>query len=237
MKVDVNPKDMSQSQIQEMLDAAVHFGHKTQKWNPRMRPFIYGSRNGIHFIDLKKTQERLEKAQEFLQRTAAEGKMILLVCTKPQSFDLIKEAAKETTMPYVVNKWIGGLLTNFDTMKQRIRYFKKLRDEEESGEFEKYKKKEVSKLKKEIVKLESALGGVRNMDKLPDVVFVADVVRDSNAVFEANKLGIPVVGICDTNADPEGVDYPIPGNDDAIKSLTYLIDAVKSAILKGKNSK
>ncbi|MCA9373671.1 MAG: 30S ribosomal protein S2 [Candidatus Gracilibacteria bacterium] len=228
---------MAQSEIQSMLDAAVHFGHKTQKWNPRMRPFIYGSRNGIHFIDLQKSLEYMEKAHEFLQRASAEGKTVLLVCTKPQAFDLIKAAAKETSMPYVVNKWIGGLLTNFDTMKQRIRHFKKLRDEEESGEFEKYKKKEASKLRKEIIKLESALGGVREMDRLPDAIFVADVVRDSNAVHEAKKLGIPIVGICDTNANPEEIDFPIPGNDDAIKSLTYLIEGVKGAILKGKKSK
>lgn len=228
---------MTKDQIQEMLDAAVHFGHKTQKWNPQMRPFIYGSRNGVHFMDLQKTVEELQKAQEFLSSMAANGKLILMVSTKPQATKLIVEASKDTDMPFVVNKWMGGLLTNFDTMKQRIRYFKKLRDEEESGDFEKYTKKEASKLRKDIVKLETALGGVRNLDRLPDALFVADAVRDHNAILEANKLNIPVVAIVDSNADPSGVDYPIPGNDDAIKSLTYLISAVKSAILKGKSSK
>lgn len=220
-----------------MLDAAVHFGHKTQKWNPQMRPFIYGSRNGIHFMDLQKTVEQLQKAQDFLSDQVAHGKVILLVSTKAQATRLIVEAAKETKMPYVVNKWMGGLLTNFDTMKQRIRYFKKLREEEETGDFDKYTKKEASKLRKDIVKLETALGGVRELDRLPDVLFVADAVRDHNAILEAKKLHIPVVAIVDSNADPSGVDYPIPGNDDAIKSLTYLISAVKSAILKGKSSK
>lgn len=228
---------MPKNQIQEMLDAAVHFGHKTQKWNPRMRPFIYGSRKGVHFMDLEKTVDQIQKAQEFLGRMASTGKVILLVSTKPQATQLIVDAAKSTKMPFVVNKWLGGLLTNFDTMKQRIRYFKKLRDEEESGDFDKYTKKEASKLRKDIVKLEAALGGVRDMDRLPDVVFVADAVRDRNTVLEARKLKIPVVAIVDSNADPEGIDYPIPGNDDAIKSLTYLISAVKDGILKGKSSK
>jgi len=227
---------MPKDQIQEMFDAAVHFGHKTQKWNPKMRPFIYGSKNGIHFIDLYKTQTQLEKAQEYLKHMASNGKTILLVSTKPQAAQLIIDAANEVKMPYVVNKWMGGLLTNFGTMKHRIRYFKKLREEEKSGDFGKYTKKEAASLRKDIAKLENALGGVRDMDKMPDVVFVADTVRDKNAVLEAQKLHIPVVAIVDSNADPEGIEYPIPGNDDAIKSLTYLISAVKSAILQGKKS-
>lgn len=228
---------MAQDQVQEMLNAAVHFGHKTQKWNPKMRPFIYGSRNGIHFLDLYKTQECLEKAQEFLKHMVESGKNVLLVSTKPQAAQLIMDAAKEANMPYVVHKWMGGLLTNFGTMKHRIRYYRKLRDEEKSGDFDKYTKKEATQLRKEIAKLGTALGGVRDMEKLPDIIFVADAVRDKNAVQEAIKLRIPVVAVLDSNADPEGIDYPIPGNDDAIKSLTYLITAVKSAILQGKGSK
>ncbi|MBU0667909.1 30S ribosomal protein S2 [Patescibacteria group bacterium] len=228
---------MANDKIQEMLDAAVHFGHKTQKWNPKMRSYIYGSRNGIHFIDLYKTMDALEKAQEFLKHVVSNGKTVLMVSTKPQAAQLIIDAANETNMPYVVNKWMGGLLTNFSTMKHRIRYFRKLRDEEKSGEFAKYTKKEASALRKDIVKLETALGGVRDMEKLPDVLFIADVVRDENALYEARKLKIPVVAIVDTNSDPDGIDYPIPGNDDAIKSLTYLISAVKSAILIGKSFK
>lgn len=220
-----------------MLDAAVHFGQKTQKWNPKMKKYIYGSRNGVHIIDLQKTQENLEKASEFLRALSMNGKKVLFVCTKPQATQLIIDAANETNMYFVVNKWVGGLLTNFFTMKKRIRYFKKLRDEEKSGEFEKYTKKEAGKLKKMMVKLEAGLGGVKDMDKLPDAVFVADVVRDRIAVLEAKKLNIPLVAIVDTNADPEGIEYPIPGNDDAIKSLGYLINAVKSAMVSKKNSK
>lgn len=223
--------------IKNMLDSAVHFGHKTQKWNPKMRRYLYGDLNGVHVIDLVKTQQCLERAEEFLKGQVSTGKTVLLVCTKPQAAGLIVETAEKTGMPYVIDKWIGGLLTNFFTVKKRIRYFKKLLDEEQSGEFDKYTKKEATKLRKDIVKLKAALGGVRDLERLPDCMFVADVVRDSIAVKEANKLGIPVVGICDSNADPEGVEYPIPGNDDAIKSLTYLINAVRDAIVGGKKSK
>jgi small subunit ribosomal protein S2 len=228
---------MAKDQLQEMLDAAVHFGHKTQKWNPKMKKYIYGVRNGVHIIDLQKTQENLEKASEFIRSLSMNGRKILLVCTKPQATQLIIDTAKETNMYYVVNKWVGGLLTNFFTMKKRIRYFKKLRDEEKSGGFEKYTKKEAGKLKKMMVKLETGLGGVKDMDKMPDAVFVADVVRDHIAVSEANKLNIPVIGIVDTNSDPEGIEYPIPGNDDAIKSLSYLINAVKNAMVAKKSPK
>ncbi|HLG25964.1 MAG TPA: 30S ribosomal protein S2 [Candidatus Gracilibacteria bacterium] len=224
------PKDA----LKDMLDAAVHFGHKTQKWNPKMRRYLYGSRSGIHIFDLEKTQACLEKALDFLQQSAASGKTILLVSTKPQAAQLIVDAAGATKMPYVVHKWMGGLFTNFSTVKQRIRYFRKLREEEKTGEFAKYTKKEASVLRKDITKLESALGGVRDLERTPDVVFVADAVRDRIVVREANKIHIPVVAICDSNADPDGVQYPIPGNDDAIKSLTYLINAVKDAIVAGK---
>lgn len=227
---------MTQTQVnlKEMLDAAVHFGHKTQKWNPKMRKYIYGEKNGIHLIDLQKTQQCLEKAVEFLKHSSASGKRILLVSTKPQAAHLIVEAANAAHMPYVVHKWMGGLMTNFSTMKQRIRYFRTLKEQEKSGEFEKYTKKEAAELKKAIAKLENALGGVQELDKLPDVVFVADAVRDRIVIKEANKMKIPVVAIVDSNADPDGIAYPIPGNDDAVKSLTYLISMVKNAMVMGK---
>lgn len=233
MKANYNPKDMSKN-LQEMLDAAVHFGHKTQKWNPKMRPYIYGDKNGVHLFDLTKTEECLAKALDYLQQAAASGKTILLVSTKPQAAALLTETARATHMPFVVHKWLSGLLTNFGTMKHRIRYLRKLSDEEKNGEFSKYTKKEAAQLKKVLYKLETALGGVRDLEKLPDILFVADTVRDRIVVQEANKLKIPVVGICDSNADPDGVLFPIPGNDDAIKSLTYLITKVKDAILEGK---
>ena len=225
---------MPKDQLQEMLDSAVHFGQKTTKWNPKMKKYIYGVKNGIHIIDVQKTAECIKAVQEYLKKETSTGKRVLLVCTKPQAANLIVDMAKETGMPYVIHKWVGGLLTNFSTIKRRIKYFKKLRDEEKSGEFSKYTKKEASNLKKTMVKLESALGGVKDMEKLPDIVFVADVVRDRIAVQEATKLNIPVIGIVDSNSDPENIKYPIPGNDDAIKSLTYLINAVKGGIVAKK---
>ncbi|MBD3327897.1 30S ribosomal protein S2, partial [Candidatus Peregrinibacteria bacterium] len=232
IKASVNHKDhMANDQISKMLEAAVHFGHKTQKWNPKMRHYIYGSKSGIHIIDIYKTQLALEKAKEFISHMVSSGKNVMLVSTKPQAVDLIINTAKETNMPFVVNKWIGGLLTNFDTMRNRIRYYNKLSEEEKNGEFDKYTKKEASSLRKELEKLTNALGGLKEIDRKPDVLFVADVHRDEIAVKEAQKLNIPIIGICDTDADPDQIDYPIPGNDDSIKSLTYLIGEVKSAIL------
>ncbi len=225
---------MTKYDLNEMLEAAVHFGHKTQKWNPKMRRFIYGARNGVHIFDLQKTQDCLIKAADFLKHTAASGKVILMVSTKPQAAQLIVEAANVSKMPYVVHKWMGGLLTNWSTMKLRIRYYKMLKEQEKSGGFEKYTKKEASDLRKIIDKLETALGGVSTLEKMPDAIFVADALRDRIAIKEANKMKVPVVAIVDSNTDPDGIAFPIPGNDDAIKSLTYLINAVKDAILEGK---
>ena len=170
-----------------------------------MKKFIHCTKNGVHIFDLEKTGECLQRATDFLSHEVSKGKKVLMVSTKPQAADLIKTAAIDTGMPYVVHKWMGGLLTNFSTMKQRIKYYKKLRDEEKTGEINKYTKKEVSMLRKDIVKLESALGGVRDMDRVPDVLFVGDAVRDKIVIKEANKLNIPVVAIVDSNADPEGI--------------------------------
>lgn len=218
---------MNKDEIKKMFDCAVHIGHRTQKWNPRMKKFIYGERNGIHIINLEKTYEYLEKALAFLSKCVAEGKNVLFVSTKPQSVKLLEEAAKECRMPYVVSKWIPGLITNFSTIKTRIKYLADLRQQEETGEFDKYTKKEISKLKKIIEKLQLSLGGVQNLTSRPDVLFVMDALRDRIVVKEARRLRIPVVGIVDTNSDPTIVDYPIPGNDDAIKSLTYFIEKIK----------
>lgn len=227
---------MKKHDLNVMLEAAIHFGHKTQRWNPKIKRYLYGERNGIHIFDLAKTQEHLVKAEEFLKHSAASGKRILLVSTKPQAAHLIKDAAFAAKMPYVIHKWMGGLLTNFATMKKRIRYLRTLKEQEKTGEFEKYTKKEAANLKKVIIKLEDALGGVQELEHLPDVLFVADVVRDKIAVKEANKMKIPVIAIVDSNADPDGVAYPIPGNDDAVKSLSYLITAVKDAMVEGKGA-
>ncbi len=225
---------MVNTDVQEMFEAAVHFGHKIQKWNPKMKRYIYGAQNGVHLFDLEKTKENLDRALDFLKKNASEGKKILFVSTKAQAAHLILEAARETNMPYVIHKWMAGLLTNFVTIRHRIRYFKKLKEDEKSGEFDKYTKKEASELRKMIIKLETALGGVRDLDALPDVIFVADAVKDKLAVKEARKMKILVVGIVDSNADPDNIAYPIPANDDGIKPLTYLIDKVKCAILEGK---
>lgn len=225
---------MSKDQIQSMFEAAVHIGHKTQKWNPKMKKYLYGSKNGIHVFDLNKTEACLEKALSFLKNCAQTGKVILMVSTKTQATQLIIDMAKETHMPYVVNKWMPGLLTNFSTIKQRIRYYKKLKEDEANGEFDKYTKKEASELRKTITKLEASLGGVKDIERAPDVLFVADVVKDKTAVEEARKLGIPVAGIVDSNGDPDDVTYPIPGNDDSINSLKFVLTSAKDAILAGQ---
>jgi len=220
---------MDNALVKSMFDNAVHIGHRTHKWNPKMKKFIYTEKNGIHILNLEKTVDYLEKALQFLGKTVAEGKTILFVSTKPQSIHILEDLAKTFSAPYVVSKWIPGLLTNFATIKQRIKYLADLKDQKQTGEFDKYTKKEASNLNKVIDKLETALGGVQNMKSKPDVVFVVDVVRDNIVVKEARKLGVPVVGIVDTNADPDEVDFPIPANDDALMSLTFLMDQVKSA--------
>lgn len=223
---------MQKEEVKKMFDCAVHIGHRTQKWNPRMKRYIYGERNGIHIINLEKTCEMLEKALAFLSKVVSEGKTVLLVSTKPQSLKLIEGLAKDAHMPYVVSKWIPGLITNFSTLKTRIRYLADLKSQEASGELTKYTKKEISKIKKVVDKLQVALGGVQNMTSRPDVVFVLDALRDKIVVKEARRMKIPVVGVVDTNADPTLVDYPIPGNDDAIKSLTYFIDTIREVFKK-----
>lgn len=227
---------MNKQEIEKMFENAVHIGHRTHKWNPRMRKFIYGEKNNIHIINLEKTSEYLEKSLMFLAKLVSEGKNVLFVSTKPQSIKLLEEIARECGMPFVASKWIPGLLTNFSTIKTRIRYLADLKDQEATGEFQKYTKKEASKLKKVIDKLQASLGGVQNLTSMPDAVFVFDIVRDKIVVTEARKLKIPIVAIVDTNADPMAVDYPIPGNDDSLKSLGYFMDRVKKTILAERKS-
>lgn len=220
--------------VQELFDAAAHFGHRTHKWNPRVRNFLYGDRGGIHIFDLQKTAKLLEKALDFSKKMATEGKTFLFVGTKPQALHLISDYAKKSGMPFVTQKWIPGLLTNFSTLSRRISYLRDLKQQEESGEIEKYTKKEIVHLRKIIAKLEAALGGVSDMRRLPDVVIVIDVLRDQLAVKEAKKMKIPVIGVVDSNASPLGVDYPIPGNDDAVRSLEFFVSKLSEAILAGK---
>ena len=231
---------MGKQIYEEMFENVVHIGHKTQKWNPLMKKYLYGEKNGIHIINLEKTNELLEKALEFVKKNVGEGKNILFVSTKPQSTSLIKKIATSTSMPYVTSKWISGLLTNFSTVKTRIKYMTDLTTKEASGELSKYTKKEVSKMKKELLKLDTALGGVKNLKGLPDAVFVVDVVRDLIVVEEARKLKIPVIALVDSNSNPKLVNFPIPANDDALKSLTYIMtkfeDAIKNSVRKPKSS-
>lgn len=218
------------AELKEMLKNAVHFGHYTNKWNPKMKKFIYGKRDGVHVFDLHKTLKHLEAALDYLNRASKEGKTILLVSTKQQATPIVEKVAKETGMPYVTNKWIPGFLTNFKTISSRIKRLKDNKAMIESGGLDKYTKKEAIKIQKQTVKLEQALGGVQELKKRPDVIFVVDTVRDATAVKEAQVIGVPVVAIIDSNSDPDEVDYAIPANDDAIKSLEYLLSKVSEAI-------
>ena len=228
---------MNDTLLKELLENAVHFGHRTQKWNPSMRPFLYGDREGIHIFDLEKTAIQLQKACEFLKKSASQGKTILFVSTKPQATKILTEAAQNSKVPFVVRRWIPGLLTNFSTIRRRIRYLKNLQEQEKNDEFEKYTKKEAHNLRRTIDKLELSLGGVKELSNPPDIVFVVDIIRDNIAVKEAKRLKIPVVGIVDSNADPNSIEHPIPGNDDAIKSIQFLITKISQAVLDGKQAK
>jgi len=221
--------------LEEMLEAACHFGHKVSKWNPKMHKYIYTKREGVHIFDLTKTKAALEKACDFLRETAANGKEILIVSTKLHATRLMREAAEKCECPYVTQKWMPGLLTNFDTIRKRIKYFRDLKEQKAKGEWEdKYTKKERLDLSRTLDKLEDAFSGVQNMMKLPDVIFVLDSVRDVLALKEAKRLGIPTVGICDTNADPDLLTCPVPGNDDAIRSLRFFMGKFTDAIIEGK---
>ena len=221
---------MNQTLLNELVENAVHFGHRSNKWNPKMRPFIYDKRYNIHIFDLTLTAEYLEKAINYVKKITNEGKIILFVSTKPQCEQIIQECAKKCEMPFVTERWISGFLTNFDTIRRRIRELRELKEKEKEGDFEKYTKKEALSLRKTIVKLEAALGGVKDLQKLPNAIFVADAVVDKIAITEAKKLKIPIIAIVDTNANPSDITYPIPGNDDAIKSLKYLIGKISDAV-------
>lgn len=227
----------TKTDFQTMFDNGIHIGHRRHKWNPRMKKFIHGERNGVHIINLEKTVQNLENALAFINKLASQGKSILIVSTKPQSVSLVEEYAKNCSMPYVNSKWIPGLLTNFSTVKTRIKYLTDLKEQKATGDFDKYTKKEAAKLNKTIAKLENSLGGVQNMKTKPDAVFVLDVVRDNIVVQEAKKLGLPVVGIVDSNSNPDEINFPIPGNDDAITSLTYFINRVTTVINDSHKSK
>ncbi|NOX44728.1 MAG: 30S ribosomal protein S2 [Caldiserica bacterium] len=220
--------------MKELLEAGVHFGHRTRKWNPKMKPFIYTERKGIHIIDLAKTIEHLEKAYFFVRERAAAGDEILFVGTKKQVQATIEEEAKRCGAHYVNRRWLGGTLTNFETIRKRVLYMVELERNFEEGKYERLPLKERVKLHRELEKLRRNLDGLREMTRLPGVVYVVDPTVEVHAVREANILGIPVVAICDTNCDPDLIDYPIPGNDDAIKATRLITRKIADAIIEGR---
>jgi len=215
---------------EEMAQAGVHFGHRTSRVHPKMMPYLYGVRNTVHIIDLEKTKEKFEEALKFIQELISENKILLLVGTKIQVKDLVKEIAKDCSLPYVNERWLGGTFTNFEIIKKRIEYFKDLEKKKAAGELEKYTKKERAKIDQELRDLEIKFGGIKNLEKLPDAIFVLDMKKDEAAVKEARMKGIKVIGISDTNVDPTLADYPIPANDDAISSVKYILEKVKEVI-------
>ena len=220
--------------MKQLLEAGVHFGHQTRRWDPRMAEYIFQARNGIHIIDLQKTSKKLDEAYDFVREQAEEGKTILFVGTKKQAQDCMKEAALKCGMYYVDKRWLGGMLTNFDTIQPRIKRLKDLETMAEDGTFDVLPKKEVILLKKEMDKLEKNLGGIKDMKELPGVIFLVDPKKERIAVLEAKKLGIPLVGLVDTNCNPDDVDYVIPGNDDAIRAVKLIADVMANAVIEGK---
>lgn len=222
--------------IKQLLEAGAHFGHKTERWHPKMAQYIHSKRGGTHIIDLTKTVDNLEKALAFLEDTSAKGKQILLVGTKRQSQEIVEKLATETGQPYVTQRWLGGMMTNSNTIGARVKHLKDLENRMASGELaNKYNKLEVQRFQEEIDAMNITYGGIKDMASRVGAVFVFDVVHDANAVREATKLGVPIVALVDTNADPSLVTYPIPSNDDAIKTIQLMADYVKSAIQAGKD--
>ena len=225
---------MSVISMKQLLEAGVHFGHQTRRWNPKMGKYIFTERNGIYIIDLQKTVKKVEEAYKFVKEVAETGKPILFVGTKKQAQEAIKEEAERCGMFYVNERWLGGMLTNYKTIKTRINKLRELERMEEDGTFDVLPKKEVIKLRAEKEKLEKNLGGIKEMPELPGAMFVVDPRKENIAIQEAHRLGIPVVGIVDTNCDPEELDFPIPGNDDAIRAVKLITGAMATAVIEGR---
>ena len=225
---------MSVVAMKQLLEAGVHFGHQTRRWDPRMAEYIFQARNGIHIIDLQKTSKKLDDAYEFVRAQAEEGKNILFVGTKKQAQECVKEAAEKCGMFYINERWLGGTLTNFPTIRTRVERLTELERMEEDGTFNILPKKEVALLRKEMDKLNKNLGGIKEMTEIPDVMFVVDPKKEHIAILEAKKLNIPVVGLIDTNCNPNDVDYVIPGNDDAIRAVKLMTDVMANAVIEGR---
>ncbi|MFC1840753.1 30S ribosomal protein S2 [Thermodesulfobacteriota bacterium] len=221
--------------MKELLESGVHFGHQTKRWNPKMKPYIFGSRNGIHIIDLQKTVKLFNEIHDFVVRAVADGYPVLFVGTKKQAHDSIVEESERCGMFYVINRWLGGTLTNFQTIKKSIARLKELEKMIEDGSINRYTKKEALKMERERIKLEKNLGGIKNMDEIPGAVFIVDPKREHIAVKEAKKIGVPVIAITDTNCDPDDIDYIIPGNDDAIRSIRLICSKIADACIAGHN--
>jgi small subunit ribosomal protein S2 len=221
--------------IQDLLDAGLHFGHQTKRWNPKMKRYIFGERNGIYIIDLNQTQDLLGKARQFVYDTISRGRKILFVGTKKQAQEPLKEAATRLKMPYVVNRWLGGTLTNLQTIRKSVAHMRDFMKLETDGTVNTMPKKEVSRIRRELEKLHYNLDGIADMDNLPGAMFVVDVKREAIAVAEANRLKIPVIAVVDTNCDPDPVDYPIPGNDDAIRAVRIMVDSISGTIQQAAN--
>ena len=218
----------------ELLEAGVHFGHQTQRWNPKMKPYIFGAKNGIYILDLRKTAEKSDAAYKNVRKYAVKGKKALLVGTKKQATDVVAQDALRSGAYYINRRWLGGMLTNFDTIRSRVNKLREIEDFISSGHAEKLPKKEIAQLNRQLAKLSKTLGGIKDMRGLPDLIFIVDQKKEDIAIKEANKLGIPVICLADTNADPDGIDYIIPGNDDAIRSIKLITSKLADAVLEGK---
>ena len=219
---------------EEMAQAGLHFGHRTSRIHPKMKPYLFGARNGVHIIDLEKTAEKLKEALNFVQQLVSEGKILLLIGTKVQAKGLVESTAKECGLSYVSERWLGGTFTNFETIKKRIDYFKEMTKKKTEGELEKYTKKERLEMDKKLKELESKVGGIKELTKLPDAIFVLDMIKDKLAIKEAKNRGISIIALSDTSSDPTLVDYAIPANDDAVSSVKYILDRLKEVVLETK---
>jgi small subunit ribosomal protein S2 len=222
--------------MKALLEAGVHFGHQTRRWNPKMRPFIYTDRNGIHIIDLQQTVSRLNDAYKFIEQLSANGGTVLFVGTKKQAQEAVAEEAKRCGMYYVNQRWLGGMLTNFQTMQSRIRYLRDLETRRDRGDFERLPKKEAQRLTDDINRLERTLGGIKDMRRLPSALFIVDTRKERTAVLEARRLEIPIVALADTNCDPDEMDYPIPANDDAIRAVRLFCARIADAVVEGRST-
>ena len=223
----------SKLELKQLLEAGAHFGHQTHKWNPKMKPYVYGARNGIYVIDLQQTLPLANKAYDFIKKTASTGKSVLFVGTKRQASAVVKQAAEDCGAFHVTNRWLGGMLTNYKTIAQSIDKLRKVEKMKETGDFKLLTKREQSKIDKDMAKLEKNLGGIKNMRKLPGAIVVIDPNSERIAIKEANNLKIPVVALTDTNCDPDGIDFVVPGNDDAIKSITLFTEYFSAAVMAG----